>query len=384
VPGVTEELNQIQDALEKRPVSRIQIGRYQGAVKKILERDPKNVHALYLKAKMLIRSTKPQDRIRIKPEVLNLVNEMAALAHSAVYYYRKFEILNDLNVHDVDVYQEQQNACRELLKLPQNPSSFIYHTIAKKFLGSTPPPIPPGPPAPPPTIQPQPLPPPPLPTNRPRADFTFDKSSGEPPLSVQFLDRSSGHPQIWNWEFGDGSTSREANPVHTYDNEGQYAVSLTVKNKDGSDAINKNGLIVVTIRSTDSPDSDGIYGKAIVEMVENYPEIINFVLAGQAKKKQLKGYVLDAFSGETPKEFHAVMNCVDEDIPLIIFENINDKIQLNAKVETKKQSLKNRGLSPEFVDWAVEIWKLSLINENVINAKKNYTLPSNGDSDIIF
>ena len=118
-------------------------------------------------------------------------------------------------------------------------------------------------------------------------------------------------------------------------------------------------------------------------MVKNYPEIIDLVLAGPHKKMQLKGYILDAFGGETPKEFHTLMNCVDDEVPLIILENMHEKIKLNAKVETKKGSLKNRGLSPEYVDWAVEVWKMSLINENVTNANGS-TIPSNGDPEIIF
>lgn len=386
--GVTEELNQILDALDKGTGNSIQIGRYQGAVKKILEREPKNVFALYLKARLLILSTRPQDRIRIKPEVLNLVNEMAALAHSVVYYYRKYSLLNDLNVHDDDVYQEQKSACQEIQKIPQNPSSVIYHTIATKFLGSSPPPRPPvyTPPVTPstPTKSPQPQPiTEPTQSNRPRADFTVDKFSGQPPLSVQFFNRSSGNPHTWNWEFGDGCTSREENPVHTYDDDGQYTVSLNVTNKAGSDAISKNGLIFVAIRSTEGPDSDGIYGKAIVGMVKDYPEIIDLIFAGPLKKTQLKGYVLDAFGGETPKEFHTLMNCFDEDIPLIILENKDEKIKLNAKIETKKGSLKNRGLSPEFVDWAVDNWKLALLNGNIKN-KTTFPEPSTNDSEIVF
>lgn len=388
--GVTEELNQILDALDKGAANSIQLGRYQAAVKKILEREPKNAFPLYLKARLLILTTRPQDHFRIKPEVLTLVNEMAALAHSAVYYFRKYELLSNLNVHDDDIYQEQKSACQEILKIPQTPSSFVYHTIATRFLGSsrTPPP-PVYPPQVPPPLVPQPKYPPsqptpvPTPSSRPRADFTVDKSSGEPPLSVQFSDRSSGSPHTWNWEFGDGCTSREENPVHTYDDDGQYTVSLNVTNKTGSDVISKNGLILVAVRSTDGPDYDGIYGKAITEMVKGNPEIIDLVLAGPRKKMQLKGYVLDAFGGETPKEFHTLMNCVDEDIPLIILENMNEKIKLNAKVETKKGSLKNRGLSPEYVDWAVEVWKKSLINKAATNTR-NSTTPSNGDPEIIF
>ena len=137
MPGVNEELKKILIALDSGTVSKIQLSRYQVVVDNILGKDPRNPFALYLKAKLLILSTKPQDRTRIKAEVLNLVNAMAALAHSATYYHRKWALLNDLNMQDDDVYQEQKKACLELLKLPDSPSSIIYHTIAQKFLFNT-------------------------------------------------------------------------------------------------------------------------------------------------------------------------------------------------------------------------------------------------------
>ncbi|WP_141706506.1 PKD domain-containing protein, partial [Methanosarcina sp. A14] len=43
----------------------------------------------------------------------------------------------------------------------------------------------------------------------------------------------------WNWDFGDGSTSTDANPAHTYAVAGTYTVNLTVSNADGSDTIGK-------------------------------------------------------------------------------------------------------------------------------------------------
>jgi hypothetical protein len=38
----------------------------------------------------------------------------------------------------------------------------------------------------------------------------------------------------WNWDFGDGKTSTEENPVHTYDGGGYYTVTLTATGADGS------------------------------------------------------------------------------------------------------------------------------------------------------
>jgi len=54
---------------------------------------------------------------------------------------------------------------------------------------------------------------------------------------VRFTDESEpGASEItgWLWEFGDGDTSDQQNPSHTYSNPGAYTVSLTVTSSDGS------------------------------------------------------------------------------------------------------------------------------------------------------
>jgi PKD repeat protein len=48
-----------------------------------------------------------------------------------------------------------------------------------------------------------------------------------------FLDNSGGAPDWWLWDFGDGSTSTEQNPNHTYGAPGVYTVMLTVSNDGG-------------------------------------------------------------------------------------------------------------------------------------------------------
>jgi len=57
---------------------------------------------------------------------------------------------------------------------------------------------------------------------------------------VQFADQSQGgnnHAIIkWEWDFGDGTTSNERNPVHSYNIPGEYNVSLTVTNDCGKSA----------------------------------------------------------------------------------------------------------------------------------------------------
>ena len=78
------------------------------------------------------------------------------------------------------------------------------------------------------------------------AAFTPDKTSGVFPLTVQFNDRSTGNPTSWDWDFGDGTTSTDQSPSHTYTASGQYNVSLTVSDGTNSTNTTKNNLIWAT------------------------------------------------------------------------------------------------------------------------------------------
>ncbi len=52
-------------------------------------------------------------------------------------------------------------------------------------------------------------------------------------FTVNFGDVSYGNVNSWAWSFGDGTGSDEQNPVHTYAEEGEYTVSLSITTEDG-------------------------------------------------------------------------------------------------------------------------------------------------------
>ncbi|MFN8396064.1 MAG: PKD domain-containing protein [Bacteroidia bacterium] len=56
------------------------------------------------------------------------------------------------------------------------------------------------------------------------AAFNFNSNG----LQVDFIDQSSGLITGWLWDFGDGSTSTQQNPTHTFPANGQYIVCLTI------------------------------------------------------------------------------------------------------------------------------------------------------------
>jgi beta propeller repeat protein len=60
------------------------------------------------------------------------------------------------------------------------------------------------------------------------SDFLANVTLGNVPMTVQFIDTSSGSPSAYLWNFGDGNFSDADNPVHNYDASGIYTVHLTV------------------------------------------------------------------------------------------------------------------------------------------------------------
>ncbi len=92
------------------------------------------------------------------------------------------------------------------------------------------------------------------------ADFTnSDPPQCIPPVTVNFTNASTGPPSLsYNWSFGDGTTSDEVNPSHTYSTPGSYSVSLITTSSQGcEDTIAKINLITIgTITSQFSvPDT---------------------------------------------------------------------------------------------------------------------------------
>lgn len=104
----------------------------------------------------------------------------------------------------------------------------------------------------------------------PRADFVADKTRGGAPMVVSFSDKSTNAPTAWKWDFGDGASSTEQNPIHTYTTLGVYTVTLTASNKDGSDTTSKADYIVTTLAPSAEFKADRQIGKApfIVEFTD--------------------------------------------------------------------------------------------------------------------
>lgn len=71
----------------------------------------------------------------------------------------------------------------------------------------------------------------------PMVDFRADSLVGCQPHTVQFSNLSQfADPNSYFWDFGDGTTSTQQNPSHTYRQAGVYTVSLYAENQQGAGA----------------------------------------------------------------------------------------------------------------------------------------------------
>jgi PKD repeat protein len=91
------------------------------------------------------------------------------------------------------------------------------------------------------------------PANQPpqaEANGPYSTKVGE---NISFSSSGSSDPDglivSYHWDFGDGNTSNQANPIHSYSQEGIYTVTLTVTDEQGDQATDTTQVIITNIPS---------------------------------------------------------------------------------------------------------------------------------------
>ncbi|RUO27030.1 peptidase S8 [Aliidiomarina minuta] len=100
----------------------------------------------------------------------------------------------------------------------------------------------------------------------PAADFSYSVDG----MTVNFTDESEADSDImsYEWDFGDGASSTNQNPQHTYAEEGTYSVTLTVTDEEElSDSVTKS--VTIALSDIDVSVLSGVKlrtGSAIVQL----------------------------------------------------------------------------------------------------------------------
>jgi PKD repeat protein len=79
------------------------------------------------------------------------------------------------------------------------------------------------------------------------AFFVYSQEPAVPPDSFIFTDLSSGNIIAWSWSFGDGTSSTEQNPVHSFPGPGTFTTCLTIEGNNCTDTYCQEIIISDTV-----------------------------------------------------------------------------------------------------------------------------------------
>ncbi|MCB9446830.1 MAG: M4 family metallopeptidase [Flavobacteriales bacterium] len=99
----------------------------------------------------------------------------------------------------------------------------------------------------------------------PEPDFVADVTASCDG-KVQFTDKSTFAPTSWAWDFGDGASSTQQNPSHTYTASGTFTVKLTATNAYGQNTDTKTSYVTISLLSPPTTQGDQVCGSGTVNL----------------------------------------------------------------------------------------------------------------------
>lgn len=134
----------------------------------------------------------------------------------------------------------------------------------------------------------------------PTADFIYTIDV----LEVTFDNLSVG-ADSYEWSFGDGNTSTDADPVHTYTDGGTFTVTLTATNEGGTDTFSEDITLTKPAATIDGnfddwteytavySDPDGDNGTLLELKMTNDAAFIYFYVKGDASSGPILQFFFD-------------------------------------------------------------------------------------------
>jgi cyclophilin family peptidyl-prolyl cis-trans isomerase len=104
---------------------------------------------------------------------------------------------------------------------------------------------------------------------RPVARFSYDAEENVAPTEVRFTNESK-KAESYEWDFGDGNTSNDANPVHKYSVSGDYTVVL--KAKKGNKTVSSEEKIFIDAPEKCLIELETEFGKMTILLYDGTPQ----------------------------------------------------------------------------------------------------------------
>ncbi|MGD0057247.1 MAG: PKD domain-containing protein [Methanomassiliicoccales archaeon] len=149
----------------------------------------------------------------------------------------------------------------------------------------------------------------------PVANFTYAPNNPKEGVQVNFTDTSAHYvldPLVsWSWNFGDGNSSTIQNSSHTYANDGNYTVTLIVRDSDGAIAqkavqitVDENSPIILGLNATSGLTSF------------NEDQIIMFTVRAEPGWEPIVRYEWNfSFSGDFVVDYSSPLNFSTHSFP---------------------------------------------------------------------
>jgi len=132
--------------------------------------------------------------------------------------------------------------------------------------------------------------------------MTTDAREGYAPFDISFLSQVQGNVFRYEWQFGDGGSSTDANPSHEYKIPGKYTVRLTAYGADGSKTIEKLNYIWIKSRQ--------IRGQVLAKDTET--GLSGYTVEVWQERNHLKSTITDAVGNYVldglPKADHLIVS----------------------------------------------------------------------------
>jgi uncharacterized repeat protein (TIGR03806 family) len=139
------------------------------------------------------------------------------------------------------------------------------------------------------------------PNEAPVAVITSDVTEGEAPLEVFFTgDQSTDDSGIvaYFWDFGDGESSADTNPSHTFIADGSYSISLTVSDAEG---VEDTAILEITVITENEPSEETSFEFILTPNPST--DAVQLVMKDNFDSTEILGVMIHDTSGRLIQQF---------------------------------------------------------------------------------